>query len=148
MRLRHICVTSTLLSTLVVLAPLTVVSAAPTSAAVGSRHRVIQLWFRDGSGQTVQLNGVGCDESICSRTIVNTRAVGRAAVDHTRLDEIALVRDINDGDAVVVLKDGSTRRVSVVPDNRVLYVIGADGRRQKIRLGQLTSIQFDVHQSE
>jgi hypothetical protein len=109
---------------------------------------VIQLWFRDGSGQTVQLNGVGCDESICSRTIVNTRAVGRAAVDHTRLDEIALVRDINDGDAVVVLKDGSTRRVSVVPDNRVLYVIGADGRRQKIRLGQLTSIQFDVHQSE
>src|ERR1043166_653959 len=107
MRLRHIGVTSTLLSTLAVLAPLAVVSAAPASPAVGSRHRVIQLSFRDGSSQTVQLNGVGCDESICSRTIVNTRAVGRTVVDHTRLDEIALVRDINAGDAVAVLKHGS-----------------------------------------
>jgi len=148
MRLRHIYVTSTLLRTLALLALLAVVSAAPTSVAAGSRHRVIRLSFRDGSSQIVQLNGVGCDESICSRTIVNTRAGGRAVVDHTRLDEIALVRNIDDGDAVVVLKDGSTRRVSVVPDNRVLYVNGADGRRQKIRLHQLTSIQFDAHHSE
>jgi hypothetical protein len=109
---------------------------------------MIQLSFRDGASQTVQLNGVGCDESICSRTIVNTRAIGSHTVDHTRLDEIALVRSIDDDDAVVVLKDGSTRRVSVVPDNRVLYVFGADGRSQKIPLRQLTSIKFDADHSE
>lgn len=148
MPLQRISMTSAFVATFVVLASLAVVTAAPTTAAVSSRHRMIQLSFRDGSSQTVQLDGVGCDASICSRAIVNTRAIGSSAVDHTRLDDIAAMRGIDDGDAIAVLKDGSTRRVSVVPDNRVLYVIGADGRSQKIRLRQLTSIQFDAHRSE
>ena len=148
MRLRHIRVTSTLLSTLAVLAPLAVVGAAPAAAPVGSMHRTIHLSFRDGSSQTAQLDGVGCDESICSRIIVNTRALRSGVVDHTLLDDVVAIRDIGGGDAAFVVKDGSTRRVSVVADNRVLYVIGADGRMQKINLRRPTSIEFDTQHSE
>ena len=148
MRLRHISVTSALLSTLGILAPLAVVGAAPATAPVGSTHRTIHLSFRDGSSQTAQLDGVGCDESMCSRTVVNTRALGSGVVDHTRLDDVVAIQDIGGGDAAFVLKDGSTRRVRVVADNRVLYVIGADGRTQKINLRRLTSIEFDAHKSE
>jgi hypothetical protein len=141
-------VTSALLSTLAALAPFAVVGAAPTATAVKSTPRVIHLSFQDGSSKTVQLDGVGCAESICSRIIVNSRAVGSAVVNHTRLAEIVALRNIDDGNAVVVLKDGSKRSVSVVPDNRVLYVIGADGRTQKVNLGRLKSIEFAGQQSE
>lgn len=136
--------TATVVFTLVLVAPLPTVRAAPKVGPGASMHRLIRLTLRDGSSQLARLDGVGCNESLCSRVAVNTRTLGTAVVSHTPLEDVATIRDIEGGAAVFVFKDGSTRHVSIVPDNRVLYLIGADGRTQKIGFDRLTSIDLDI----
>jgi hypothetical protein len=128
--------------------PLHVVSGAPSKESAAQGTRLVRLGLQDGSSNVVRLDGVGCDESICSRVAVNSRSVGNAIVNRTRFDTIAAIREIADDSAVFVLKDGTARRVSVIPDNRVLYVIAADGHTQKIGLRQVKSIQFDPKDSQ
>lgn len=147
MRLRQVYVAGGVLFVMALTGPRPVVSAAPDAARGASTHRTIRLTLRDGSSRLARLDGVGCNESICSRSVVNTRSIGVAGVTHTRLDEMVAVREIEPAAALLVLKDGSTHRVSVVPENRVFYVSGADGREQKIELGKLTSIEFDARAS-
>ena len=144
MRLRWMYLTSGMLATLVLAAPLAAISAPSTTAPGQSTQRTIRLTLRDGTSRLVRLDGVGCNESICSRIAVNTRTIGSAMVNHTPFDDLAAVRDLGGAAALFVLKDGSTRRLSVVPENRVLYVIAADGGRQKVGLDRLVSIEFDV----
>jgi hypothetical protein len=137
------------LTTFAVLA--TILTVMPTYAQRGGASeraepagQVLQLNVRDGSSQTVTLDGVGCDETICSRVAVNARSLGNVIANRTRFSDIAAIRDINEGTATFVLKDGTSHRLSVVPDNRVLYVFNATHRAQKVSLQRLTSVEFDA----
>jgi hypothetical protein len=62
----------------------------------------------------------------------------------TRFSDIAAIREISEADATFVLKDGTAHRLSIVPDNRVLYVFDANHRAQKVSLQRLTSIEFNA----
>ena len=129
----------------------TILTVMPTYAERGAsiEHvkdsgRLIRLNVRDGSSQIVTLDGVGCDDTICSRVAVNARSLGNVIANRTRFADIAAIRDISEAAATFVLRDGTTHRLSVVPDNRVLYVFDANHRAQKISLQRLTSVEFDA----
>ena len=127
-----------------------ILTAIPMYAERASSERVeqsgqlIRLNVRGGSSQVVTLDGVGCDETICSRVSVNARSLGNVIANRTRFADIAAIRDISEATATFVLKDGTTQKLSVVPDNRVLYVFDANHRAQKIGLQRLMSVEFDA----
>jgi hypothetical protein len=146
--MKRLIATSVVLAVVLFIVPLHVVSGTPAKESMVQAARLVRLDLRDGSSKVVRLDGVGCDVSICSRVAVNSRTVGNVVVNRTRFDTIAAIREISDDSAVFVSKDGSTRRVSVIPDNRVLYVIASDGHTQKIGLRQVKSIQFNPMDSQ
>jgi hypothetical protein len=78
---------------------------------------------------------------------VNARSLGNVITNRTRFADIAAIRDISEAAATFVLRDGTIHRLSVVPDNRVLYVFDANHRAQKIGLHRLTSVEFSAPQS-
>ena len=90
----------------------------------------------------ITLEGVGCSEAICSRVAVRTKADDDLRVTKTWLDTIAAIRDITSKDALFVLKNGTTRRLSVVRDNQYLYYAGQHGGEGKIDLAGIKSIEF------
>ena len=135
--------TSAILATILTVMPMYAERGAP-SGHVEHAGQLIRLNVRDGSSQIVTLDGVGCDETICSRVAVNARSLGNVIANRTRFADIAAIRDISEATATFVLKDGTTRRLSVVPDNRVLYVFDANHRAQKISLQRLTSVDFNA----
>ena len=102
--------------------------------ASGPKHaRPVRVTLRNGSSELVQLEGVGCDKSICSRVAING---------HISLDRLDAIREVCDGHAQFVFSDGTEQGVTVIPDNRVLYVTGADGRAKTIHLDALKSVRF------
>jgi len=138
--------TSAMLATVLTVMPMYAERGAP-SERVERHGQLIRLNVRDGSSQIVTLNGVGCDETICSRVAVNARSMGNVIANRTRFADIAAIRDISDGTATFVLKDGTIHRLSVVPDNRVLYVFDSNRRAHKISLQSLTSVEFNATES-
>ncbi len=144
--MKHLTISVTV-AVLSLAAPLHRASGALGKSTVGTSARVVRLVLRDGASRIVRLEGVGCDETICSRVAIGTRTIGNVSVNRTQFGEIAAVQDICDDEAVFVFKNGARRHMSIVRDNRVLYVIDADGRPQKINLGRLVSIDFDVQAS-
>ena len=138
-------VTSAMLATMLTAMPMYAERGA-TGEPVDHAGRLIRLNVRDGSSQVVTLDGVGCDETICSRVAVNARSLGNVIANRTRFADIAAIRDISEASATFVLKNGTTHRLSVVPDNRVLYVFDANHRAQKISLERLTSVEFDANE--
>src|SRR5215471_19827080 len=135
--------TSAVLATILTAMPMYAEHGAP-SKHLEHAGQVIRLNVRDGSSQIVTLDGVGCDETICSRVAVNARSLGNVIANRTRFADIAAIRDISEAAATFVLKDGTTHQLSIVPDNRVLYVFDANHRPQKISLQRLTSVEFDA----
>jgi hypothetical protein len=146
--MKRLIATSVVFAVVLFIVPLHVISGTPAKESTAQAMRLVRLGLQDGSSKVARLDGVGCDESICSRIAVNSRAVGNVIVNRTRFDSIAAIREISNDSAVFVLKDGSTHRVSVIPDNRVLYVIASDGHTQKIGLRQVKSIQFNPKDSQ
>ena len=108
--------------------------------ASGPRHsRPVRVTLRNGSSELVQLEGVGCDRALCSRVAIN-RGIP--------LDHLDAIRDVCDGHAQFVFSDGTEQGVTVIPDNRVLYVTGTDGRVRKIHLDALKSLEFTSRESQ
>lgn len=138
-------VTSAMLAAMLTAMPMYAEREA-TGEPVDHPGRLIRLKVRDGSSQVVTLDGVGCDETICSRVAVNARSLGNVIANRTRFADIAAIRDISEAAATFVLKNGTTHRLSVVPDNRVLYVFDANHQAQKISLQRLTSVEFNANQ--
>jgi len=138
--------TSAMLATVLTVMPMYAERGAH-SKRVEHAGQLIRLNVRDGSSQTVMLDGVGCEETICSRVAVNARSLGNVIANRTRFADIAAIRDISDGTATFVLKDGTIHRLSIVPDNRVLYVFDFNRRPQKISLQRLTSVEFNATES-
>ena len=102
----------------------------------------------DGTTRTATFEGVGCSASICSRVAIKGKANGTAIT--TRLDSIAAIKDVTADSALLVLKDGTTRRLTLVNDFRVIYLDNrSDGEKkeEKLDLARTRSVEFiaDVH---
>ena len=100
-----------------------------------------KLALADGTTQMVRLQGVGCSVSMCSRTMIRSTA-DRGSVQSTQLNQIAAIHDTSDGQTEFVMKDGSARRLAIVPENRYLYFERTHGAPAKVDLGHLKSLEF------
>ncbi len=120
--------------------------SAPMPAAGEAREHLSSLTAKltllNGESRTVVLEGVGCTGSMCSRVLVHGRKPGDPVITKTWLDSIAAIRDVAKDDALFVFRDGTQRRLSVVPLNRVLYVKSRWGSDEKIDLMTVRSLEF------
>jgi len=60
----------------------------------------------------------------------------------TPLDSIASITVATKDMAVLVMKDGTERNVTLVPDFRVLYVTDRSGVIERIDLAKIRSVEF------
>jgi len=99
----------------------------------------------DGTVRTATFEGVGCSSSICSRVAIKGKANGTPVT--TRLNSIAAIRDVNADSALLVLKDGTTRRLTLINDFRVIYLDNRSAGGEKLDLARTRSVEFiaDVH---
>ena len=126
------------------LAPLTFTTNASTGdadQAVPQSRLTARVTMLDGASRTVKLVGVGCSVSICSRTVIQGNAEGKSLVT-ARLDAIAAIKETTGNDALLVMKDGTQRRLSLVKDFRVLYLANGSGATEKVDLSKIKSIEF------
>jgi hypothetical protein len=121
----------------------TAYSFAPGSALAEHPRSALYatVALSNGTQQRVGFEGVGCTEALCSRVAIATRS-NDLSIRRTYLDTIAAITDITDHDALFRMKDGTSQRLSVVPDNRVLYLGGQDKRFQKLDLARIKSVTF------
>ncbi len=90
-----------------------------------------------GASRAIVLDGVGCSVSMCSRVVIKGKSESGSLVE-IPLDTIASIKDSD----VFVMKDGAERRLSLVPDFRVLYFTNSNGGTEKIDLAKIKSIEF------
>jgi hypothetical protein len=100
-----------------------------------------KITLLDGAAYIMKFDGVGCSASICSRTVLKGRG-DRDAMVSTRLDSIATIKDSTGDNALFLMKDGSQRRISLVTDFRVLYLINDKGAQEKVDLAKVKSVEF------
>jgi hypothetical protein len=104
----------------------------------GLKARVVSA---DGTSRTIRLEGVGCTESMCSRVLIRGNRESGAPI-RTWLDSIAAIKDATANDALFVMRDGTERRMILVPYFRVLYVSNPNGRTEKLDLTTIRSLEF------
>lgn len=114
------------------------ISPADASSQGHQSPAMVRVTFANGSVRTLKFNGVGCAVSMCSRVVVKSK-VNRDSwlQDSTWLDSVAAIQDTTPRDALFVFKDGTQRRLSVIPGNRFLYL--ANG---KVELSKVESVEF------
>jgi hypothetical protein len=78
---------------------------------------------------------------MCSRVFVRSKGESGALV-RTWLDSVAAIKNATEKDALFVMKDGTERRLSWVPDFRVLYVSSRNGGAEKLDLANIQSLEF------
>ena len=100
-----------------------------------------RITMRDGTTRTVKLEGVGCTQSICSRTAIKAKSESESVV-RTWFDGLAAIQDTTSRDALFVMKDGTSTRMSLLTDFRVLYLANRLGGPERLDLGALKSIEF------
>jgi hypothetical protein len=107
--------------------------------------RTARITMFDGTVRTATFEGVGCSSSICSRVAIKGKANGTPVT--TRLNSIAAIRDVNADSALLVLKDGTTRRLTLINDFRVIYLDNRSAGGEKLDLARTRSVEFiaDVH---
>ena len=88
-----------------------------------------------------KVEGLGCSAAICSRVAIKGRADGDSLV-RFWLDGITAIRETTEQDALIVMKDGGARRVSLVTDFRVLYLANRSPIPEKLDLGKIKSLEF------
>jgi len=111
-----------------------------------SAHRSglpVTLTLVDGRQRPALLQGVGCNEAMCSRV----RAQDSHA-DSVWLDGLASVRPMTHHAsgpvrAVLVFKDGTIREAAIIESNRVLYLADRSGRQRTLDLASLNQIDFN-----
>jgi hypothetical protein len=117
-------------------------STVPGEAKAGRLPIVARMTLANGSSRTVTLEGVGCSQTMCSRVAVRSKADGDSRVTRTWLDTIAAIKDVTSEDALFVLRNGTTCRLSVIHDNRFLYFADQNGVGGKIDLAGVKSVEF------
>jgi hypothetical protein len=102
-----------------------------------------RITMSDGTTRTATFEGVGCSSSICSRVAIKGKTDGKPVT--TRLDSIAAIRDATAESALLVMKDGTTRRLTLVNDFRVIYLdnrSGGEKKEEKLDLARTRSVEF------
>ena len=99
-----------------------------------------RITMSDGTTRTATFEGVGCSSSICSRVAVKGKANGPPVT--TRLDSIAAISGATADSALLVLKDGTTRRLTLLNDFRVIYLDNRAGGAEKLDLARTRSVEF------
>jgi hypothetical protein len=108
-----------------------------------SEHRSdlnVRITMPDGAVRSATLNGVGCAANICSR--VSIKATTENGPVSLWLDSIAAIRDTTDHDALVISKNGTARRMSLITDFRVLYLSNKSRSSEKLDLSKIQSLEF------
>jgi hypothetical protein len=100
-----------------------------------------KITMRDGTTRIVKLDGVGCPRSICSRTAIKAKTQTDSLV-RTWFDTLATIKEITASDALFVLKDGTSRRMSLVSDFRVLYLATRLDGTDRFDLASVTAVDF------
>jgi hypothetical protein len=100
-----------------------------------------RITLPDGRIRMAKVEGLGCSAAICSRVAIKGRADGDSLV-RFWLDGIAAIRETTEQDALIVMKDGGARRVSLVTDFRVLYLANRSPIPEKLDLGKIKSLEF------
>lgn len=100
-----------------------------------------KITMRDGTTRTATFEGVGCTASICSRVAIKGNKADGTPVT-TRLDSIASIRDTTTSGALLVLKDGTTRPLTLLNDFRVVYLDSRSGGAEKLDLSRVRSVEF------
>jgi hypothetical protein len=100
-----------------------------------------RITLPDGTIRMARVEGLGCSAAICSRVAIKGKTDGDSLV-RFWLDNIAAIRDTTEQDALIVLKNGAGRRVSLVTDFRVLYLANRSPIPEKLDLGKITSLEF------
>jgi len=103
--------------------------------------RIARVTQPNGLPRTVTLDGVGCSMSMCSRVVIKGKDT-RGKIVGTPLDSIASITVATKDMAVLVMKDGTERNVTLVPDFRVLYVTDRSGVNERIDLAKIRSVEF------
>lgn len=109
-------------------APPKLTGAAPMNA------KLISL---DGTSRTIVLDGVGCSASMCSRIFIRGKSED-GPQEQILLNTISSIQHGN----VFRLRNGVERRLSLVPDFRVLYFTNRHGGEEKIDLADVKSVEF------
>ena len=100
-----------------------------------------RITMRDGTTRTAKLEGVGCTQSICSRTAIKAKSESDSVV-NTWFDGLAGIQDTTSRDALFVMKDGTSKRMSLLTDFRVLYLANRLGGPERLDLGAVKSVEF------
>jgi len=120
-------------------------SPAISVGEVSANHHLsglmARITMRDGTTRTVKLEGVGCTQSICSRTAIKAKSESDSVV-KTWFDGLAAIQDTTSRDALFVMKDGTSKRMSLLTDFRVLYLANRLRGPERLDLGALKSIEF------
>ena len=100
-----------------------------------------KITMRDGYTRTVKLEGVGCAQSMCSRTAIKAKTHADSLV-RTWLDTLSAIKNTTPTDALFVLKDGTSRRMSLVNGFRVLYLGTRLGGADRLDLAMVKAVEF------
>src|SRR5215469_16930742 len=100
-----------------------------------------RITMRDGATRTLKLEGVGCTQSICSRTAIKAKSESDSLV-RTWFDSLAEIQDTTSHDALFLMKDGTSKRMSLLTNFRVLYVANRLGGTETLDLGTVRSVEF------
>ncbi len=110
-------------------------SFLPSTPLLGLTARIT---MSDGTTRTAMIEGVGCSVSICSRVAIKGKADGTPVT--VRLDSIAAIRDTTADSALLVLKDATTRHLTLIKDFRVIYF--SEQKDEKLDLARTRSVEF------
>jgi hypothetical protein len=100
-----------------------------------------KITLRDGAVRNIRLQGVGCPWAICSRTAIHAQD-GTGSEVRTWLDNLVAIRDTTERDALFVMRDRTSRRMSLLTDFRVLYLANRLGGSEKLDLAKVQSVEF------
>jgi len=109
--------------------------------AVAPQGFAARITLPDGTIRNVTLEGVGCSVSICSRVVIKGKTRGHEWVSFP-LSSIATIKDTALGEALLVMKDSTEQRISLVTDFRVAYVADLSHGAKKVDLTRIQSLDF------
>ena len=114
------------------------ITSVPGLAEGHAPPSFVRVTFSNGTTRKLKFKGVGCAVSVCSRVAIKS-TVKPESFSHasTWLDSVTAIKDPTPRDALFVFKNGTQRRLAVVPGNRFLYL--ADG---KMELSNLKAVEF------
>ena len=102
---------------------------------------VARITLHNGTTRTANVQGVGCSATMCSRVFIAAKE-DSPVITRIWLDSIASIKSVRKDAALFVMKDGSERRITYIPDFRVLYISKPNGQTERLDLGTIDSLEI------